>query len=67
MDPITVITGLTQAIALAKQLYDDYEAGRAVLSATDAASIKEQLIQAQTLTAQLTPLVDAALAAASKQ
>jgi hypothetical protein len=67
MDPITVITGLTQAIALAKQLYDDYEAGKAVLSLQDAQAIKAQLIQAQTITEQLTPLVDAALDAASKK
>ena len=67
MDPVTVITGLTAAIQLAEKLYEDYQAGKVVLSLQDAQAIKAQLIQAQEMTAKLTPLVDAALEAAASR
>lgn len=67
MNPVLVIQGLTAAIQLAQQLYQDYEAGKVVLSATDAQAIKDQLAQAKAISDQITPIVDAALDAASKQ
>lgn len=48
-------------------LYAAYEAGKAVLSETDLAKIKATLAQAQALTNELAPKVDAALDAASKR
>lgn len=67
MDPITVIATATAAIQALNTLYQDYQAGRVVLSETDAAAVHAALMQAEAATAALRPLVDAALDAASKQ
>lgn len=67
MDPITIISTATAAIQALNTLYQDYSAGRVVLSETDAAAVHDALVQAEAATAALRPLVDAALDAASKQ
>lgn len=65
MDPITIIATLDAAVKLAMTLYGDYQAGRVILSETDAKAVHDALVKAQAATANLRPLVDAALAAAA--
>lgn len=65
MDPITIIATLNAAVQLAMTLYGDYQAGRVILSETDAKAVHDALVKAQAATANLRPLVDAALAAAA--
>lgn len=67
MDALAVIQALTAATNLAMQLYDQYQAGQVVLSETDAKAVHDALTKAQAATANLRPLVDAALAAAAAQ
>ena len=65
MDPITIITTAEAAIKLLMDLYGDYQAGKVILSETDAKAAHDALVKAQQTTANLRPLVDAALAAAA--
>lgn len=66
MDPITIISTLEAAVKAGIDLYNEYEAGRVVLSETDLTKIKAALASSQALTAALAPKVDAALDAAAK-
>ena len=65
MDPITVVNTLTAAVQLAQQLYADYNAGKVILSTSDAQAVHDALLQAKAATSALRPLVDAALDAAA--
>lgn len=65
MGAAEVISALNAAVTLAMNLYQDYEAGRVILNETDARAVHAALVRAQAATAQLRPLVDAALAAAA--
>lgn len=65
MDALAIIQALTAATNLAMQLYGQYQAGQVVLSETDAKAVHDALVKAQEATANLRPLVDAALAAAA--
>lgn len=62
---VEIINELESAVRLANDLYTDYQTGRAVLTMSDAAAIHQALLKAQAATADLRPLVDAALAAAA--
>lgn len=65
MDPLEIIAAIEAATKLGMELYNDYQAGRVVLSETDAKAVHDALAKAQAATANLRPLVDAALAAAA--
>lgn len=65
MGALEVIATLNAAVKLAMDLYGDYQAGRVILSETDAAAVHAALVKAQAATANLRPLVDAALSAAA--
>lgn len=65
MDPVTIITALTAAAKAAMELYNDYQAGKVILSETDAQAVHAALLQAEAATAALRPLVDASLDAAA--
>ena len=67
MNPVLIIQGLTAAIQAAQTLYADYQAGKVVLSNSDAAAVHQALLDAEAATAALRVQVDDALDAASKQ
>lgn len=66
MSVIAIIEALTAAAKAAEALYSDYEAGKIVLSATDAQAVHQALLQAEAATAALRPMVDEALLEASQ-
>lgn len=65
MGALEIIAAIEAATKLGMELYADYQAGRVVLSETDAAAVHAALVKAQETTANLRPLVDAALSAAA--
>lgn len=67
MDVLTIINAASAGVKALVDLYAEYEAGKVVLSETDLAKIKATLADAQALTAELAPKVDAVLDAASKR
>lgn len=67
MDPLTIIAGLTAATKAAMELYQQYEAGKVVLSQQDAQLVHEALVNAEAATALLRVQVDAALDAAANR
>jgi hypothetical protein len=66
MDAVLVIKGLTAAVEAAQALYNDYQAGRTVLSESDAQAVHQALLDAEAATAALRPIVDDALDRAAK-
>jgi hypothetical protein len=67
MGAIAVIEALTEAAKAGMELYQQYEAGKIVLSETDANAVHQALLAAEAATAALRPMVDAALDAAAKK
>lgn len=65
MDPLTIIAALEAAAKAGIELYDAYQAGKVILSEKDAAAVHAKLVEVQAVTANLRPLVDAALSAAA--
>lgn len=67
MDPTLIIKLLLLGASLVKEGIDFFEKSKATLSETDRAKIKAALTEAQEMTKNLRPIVDAALDEASKQ
>lgn len=65
MGPLEIIAAIEAATKLGVELYNDYQQGRVILSETDAKAVHDALVKAQAATANLRPLVDAALSAAA--